>query len=151
MNENLFEKAKNAASSVTEKVNSLKENLWDDEKAEIINQFKDNAEGKLNEVTETINKYKSLFTEAGYDIQGLNASLSIPPDISLTFKFLGAVDKALRVDILSRASENKLATIMLRSLFKASDFAEIVKVGQLKLKSIDITLGLIPGISITIS
>ncbi len=34
---------------------------------------------------------------------------------------------------------------------KASDFAETVKVGQMKLKSINITLGLIPGISITIS
>ena len=151
MSEDLFKKAKAAASSVTEKISNLKENLWDDEKAEIINQFKDKAEGKLNEVVETINKYKSLFTEAGYDIQGLNASLSIPPDISMTFAFLGAVDKALRDDILSRASESKLATIMLKSLFKASDFAETVKVGQMKLKSIDITLGLIPGISITIS
>jgi hypothetical protein len=151
MSEDLFEKAKAAASSVTEKINNLKENIWDDEKAEIINQFKDKAEGKLNEVIETINRYKSLFTEAGYDIQGLNASLSIPPDISLTFAFLDAVDRALRVDILSRASESKLATIMLKSLFKASDFAETIKVGQMKLKSIDITLGLIPGISITIS
>jgi hypothetical protein len=151
MSEDLFKKAKSAASSVTEKISSLKENLWDDEKAEIINQFKEKAESKLNEVVETINKYKSLFTEAGYDIHSMNASLSIPPDISMTFTFLGAVDKAKREDILSRASESKLASIMLKSLFKASDFAETVKVGQMKLKSITITLGLIPGISITIA
>jgi hypothetical protein len=136
---------------VTEKISNLKENLWDDEKSEIINQFKEEAEGKLNEVVDTINKYKSLFTEAGYDINSMNASLSIPPDISMTFTFLGAVDKAKREDIFSRASESKLATIMLKSLFKASDFAETVKVGQMKLKSIDIILGLIPGISVTIS
>jgi len=151
MGENLFEKAKAAAASVTEKISDLKENLWDDEKSEIINQFKEKAEGKLNEVVETINKYKSLFTEAGYDIQSMNASLSIPPDISMTFAFLGAVDKAKREDIFTRATESKLATIMLKSLFKASDFAETVKVGQMKLKSIDIILGLIPGISITIA
>ena len=151
MSENLFEKAKAAAASVTDKISDLKENLWDDEKSEIINQFKEKAEGKLNEVVETINKYKSLFTEAGYDIHSMSASLSIPPDISMTFTFLGAVDKAKREDIFSRASESKLATIMLKSLFKASGFAETVKVGQIKLKSIVITLGLIPGISITIS
>jgi hypothetical protein len=151
MSENILDKAKAAATSVTEKISSIKENLWDDEKSEIINQFKDKAEGKLNEVMDTINKYKSLFTEAGYDIHSMSVSLSIPPDISMKFTFLGAVDKAKREDILFRASESKLATIMLKSLFKASDFAEIIKVGQMKLKSIDITLGLIPGISITIS
>ncbi len=151
MSKNLLVKAKASAASVTEKISSLKENLWDDEKAEIINQFKEKAEGKLNEVVETINKYKSLFTEAGYDIKSMSASLSIPPDISMTFASLGAVDKASREDISLRASESKLATIMLKSLFKASDFADTVKVGQMKLKSINITLGLIPGISITIS
>ena len=141
MAEDLFDKAKAAAASVAEKITSIKEMLWDEEK----------AEGKINEVTETINKYKFLFTEAGYEVNSLNASLGLPPEISLSFLFLGAVDKAGRKNILSQATESKLVTILLKSLFKASDFAETIKIGEMKLKSINITLGLIPGISITIS
>jgi len=137
MAEDLFDKAKAAAASVAEKITSIKEMLWDEEKAEIISQFKEKAEGKINEVTETINS--------------LNASLGLPPEISLSFLFLGAVDKAGRKNILSQATESKLVTILLKSLFKASDFAETIKIGEMKLKSINITLGLIPGISITIS
>jgi hypothetical protein len=89
MAEDLFDKAKAAAANVVEKINTIKEMIWDEEKAEIINQFKEKAEGKINEVTETINKYKFLFTEAGYEVNSLNASLGLPPEISLSFYFLG--------------------------------------------------------------
>lgn len=151
MTEDFFDKAKAAAANVAEKITTIKEMLWDEEKAEIISQFKEKAENKINEVTETINKYKFLFTEAGYEVNSLNASLGLPPEISLSFLFIGAVDKAGRENILSQATESKLVTILLKSLFKASDFAETIKIGDMKLKSINITLGLIPGISITIS
>ncbi len=151
MSESIFEKAKAAAASVTESISSLKDFFWDDERTEIINQFKEKTENKLNEVLETVSKYKVLFTEAGYELNGLNASLSIPPDLAISFKFLGALETEKRKAIISQTSESRLATIILKSLFKASDYAETIKIGEMKLKSINITLGLIPGISISMS
>jgi len=50
-----------------------------------------------------------------------------------------------------KASESKIASILLNSLFKASNFTESIKIGDMKLKSINITLGLIPGISVSIA
>lgn len=151
MSESIFEKAKAAAASVTESISSLKDFFWDDERIEIINQFKEKTENKLNEVLETVSKYKALFTEAGYELNGLNASLSIPPDLAISFKFLGALVAEKRMAIISQTSESRLAAIILKSLFKASDYAETIKIGEMKLKSINITLGLIPGISISMS
>lgn len=151
MSESIFEKAKAAAASVTESISSLKDFFWDDERIEIINQFKEKTENKLNEVLETVSKYKALFTEAGYELNGLNASLSIPPDLAISFKFLGALEAEKRKAIISQTSESRLASIILKSLFKASDYAETIKIGEMKLKSINITLGLIPGISISMS
>jgi hypothetical protein len=151
MSESIIDKAKAAAASVTETIGNIKGFFWDDERVEIISQFKEKAEDKLNEVLETISKYKTLFEEAGYEVNGLNASLSIPPDIAISFKFIGALDGEKRSGIVSKASESKLATIILKSLFKASDFADTIKIGEMKLQSINITLGLIPGISISMS
>jgi hypothetical protein len=44
-----------------------------------------------------------------------------------------------------------MASLILKSLFKASDFSATVRVGKFKLKTIKITLGLIPGIGISLS
>lgn len=151
MSESLFDKAKAAAVSVTETISNIKGFFWDDERIEIISQFKEKAEDKLNEVLETISKYKTLFAEAGYEVHGLTASLSIPPDIAISFKFIGAMEAEKREGIISQTSESKLAAIILKSLFKASDFAETIKIGEMKLQTINITLGLIPGISISMS
>lgn len=151
MTESIFDKAKAAAANVSETITNIKGFLWDDEKTEIISQFKEKAEEKLNEVIDTIAGYKSLFADAGYEVTGLNASLTIPPDIAISFTLLNKIDKANREKYLAQTGDSRLAAIILKSLFKASDFADTIKLGEMKLKSINITLGLIPGISISMS
>lgn len=151
MSENILDKAKTAALSIKERATDLKTDLWNDEKAEIVNEFKEKGTEKIKEILEIVNKYKSLFYEAGYEVDSFNASLSIPPDISITFKFLGAINDDKKQEIKSKVSESKIASIILSSLFKASDFAEKIKMGEMKLKEIEITLGLIPGISISLT
>jgi hypothetical protein len=106
---------------------------------------------KIEEVFVSIDKFKSLFYEAGYEVSGINVSLGLPPDISISFKFLGSVDEAKRKEIETKLGENKSALIILNSLFKASDYTEKIKVGELTLKSINIKLGLIPSISVSLS
>jgi len=151
MTDNILDKAKAAAESLKGKAVGLNEIFGDSEKNEIIHLFKDKGIDKVEEVFVSIDKFKSLFYNAGYEVSGVNVSLGIPPDISISFKFLGSVDEIKRKEIEAMLSENKLAFIVLNSLFKASDYTEKVKVGDLKLKSINIKLGIIPAISVSLS
>ena len=151
MSDNILIKAKTTAQSIKEKAVNFNEIFGDREKNEIINQFKEKGLDKVEEVFVSIDKFKSLFYEAGYEVGGVNVSLGIPPDISISFKFLGLVDEIKRKEISARLSENKLASILLQSLFSASDYTEKVKVGDLKLNTINIKLGLIPSISVSLS
>lgn len=149
MNESILEKAKASAAALKEKVSDLKDNLFDDEKKEIIEQYKGAGQEKIRESFSTISDYSSLFRDAGYEIGTIIASVSLPPDISVSFKCLEAVPHEEREGFYTKAEGSKVVTLILKSLFKASDFSGSLKVGDLKLSTIDIKLGLIPGINIS--
>jgi hypothetical protein len=151
MSDNILNRAKAAAESLKGKAVNFNEILGENEKNEIINQFKEKGVDKVEEVFVSIEKFKSLFYEAGYEVSGINVSLGLPPDISISFKFLGSVDIVKRKEIETKLGENKSALIILNSLFKASDYTEKVKVGNMKLNTINIKLGLIPSISVSLS
>ncbi len=151
MGKNILVKVKETALEIKEKSVNFSEQFLDDEKAEIINEFKQKGSEKVVEILETIENYKSYFSDAGYQLNIINASLTIPPDISISFNFLGTCDEEKRQLIKEEISGSKMASIILSSLFKASDFAEKIKIGTIKLKSINIKLGLIPAISISLS
>ena len=151
MSKSIIESAKASLESAKGKINNIKENLFDDEKKAIVEHFKDSGQEKIKETLSTFNQYSLLFREAGYELSSINASVSIPPDISISFKCLDGVPIDNRPGLLKETGENKIATIILKSLFKASDFAAAMKMGEFKLKSINIKLGLIPGISISYS
>lgn len=151
MGNGILDKAKASLESAKEKLNTAKENLFDDEKKEIIEHFKDSGEEKIKETFSIFNRYASLFKEAGYDLNSINASVSIPPDISISFKYLDSAPLEKREELLGIVRENKIAVIILKSLFKASDFAESIKMGNFKLRTINVKLGLIPGITVSFS
>lgn len=151
MSENILDLAKSSIESVKGKIHDVKENLFDDEKKEIIEHFNDSGQEKIMETLSVFNQFASLFKEAGYDLNSINASVSIPPDISISFKYLDSAPVELRDELISKVQENKIAVIILKSLFKASDFSEALKIGNFKLKTINIKLGLIPSISVSFS
>ena len=151
MVDHILDSAKASLESAKEKIKSVTENLFDDEEKEIIEQFKSSGQEKMKETLSTFTEYASLFKEAGYDLGSINANVSIPPEISITFKYLDSVPVEKRDGLIQKAIDNKVAVIILKSLFKASDFSESIKLGSYKLKSINVKLGLIPGISISFS
>ncbi|GIK20694.1 MAG: hypothetical protein OZ915_03490 [Ignavibacteriales bacterium] len=150
MTEGILDKAKSLSDSLKDKVTGLNEFMIENDKNEIISLFKEKGVSKIDEIFETIDRYRSVFTDAGYQIGGINTSLGIPPDITIVFKFLGTIDTEKRKLVLEEAEENKLVIIILESLFKASDFSEKIKVEELTLKTINVKLGLIPAISIAL-
>lgn len=151
MSENILDKVKAASQSVKVKVTNLNEVFGDSDKDEIVNLFKEKSGDRVEEIFKNINQFKTIFYEAGYDIGGISVSLGLPPDISISFKFLGSVDEIKRKEIMVKVSENKIASVILSSLFRASDFTEKISVGEMKLKTINVKLGLIPSISVNLS
>jgi len=149
MVDNILDSAKASLKSAKKKIKSVTDNLFDDEKKEIIEQFKDSGQEKIKETFTTFNEYASLFKEAGYEPSTINAIVSIPPDISITFKYLDSAPVERREELLVRANGNKIAIIILKSLFKASDYSETIRMGNFKLKTINIKLGLIPSVSVS--
>lgn len=151
MVDNILDSAKASLESAKEKIKSVTENLFDDEEKEIIEQFKSSGQDKIKETFSTFSEYASLFKEAGYEIGSINANVSLPPEISITFKYLDSAPVEKREGLIERAKDSKVAVIILKSLFKASDYSEAMKIGSFKLKTINIKLGLIPGISVSLS
>lgn len=151
MSESIIEKTKASLSSTKEKLKDRKDHYFDDEKKEIIEHFKGSGQEKIKETLKTFSDYSALFKQSGYELSSINASVSIPPDISISFKCLDAIPVEQRQELQSKIVDNKIASLILASLFKASDFAAAMKMGEFKLKSINIKLGLIPGISISFS
>jgi hypothetical protein len=151
MDESFLSKAIDSVAAVKEKVSDLKENLWDDEKRQIIEELKDGTAEKLKSILETLNNYTSLFKEAGYEVNSINVSVALPPDMSVSFKCLEAIPLSERVNIFNRVQENKIATLLLKSLFRASDFSATITLGEYRLRTINIKMGLIPGISVSYS
>lgn len=92
MTEGILDKAKSLSDSLKDKVTGLNEFMIENDKNEIINMFKEKGVSKIDEIFETIDRYRSVFTDAGYQIGAINASLGIPPDITIVFKFLGTID-----------------------------------------------------------
>jgi len=151
MGDGILDKAKLSVESAKEKIKNVTGNLFDDEEKEIIEQFKSSGQDKIKETFTTFSEYASLFKEAGYEIGSINANVSLPPEISITFKYLDSAPVEKRDGLMERAKDNKVAVIILKSLFKASDYSEAMKIGSFKLKTINIKLGLIPGISVSLS
>jgi hypothetical protein len=151
MVDNILDSAKASLESAKEKIKSVTENLFDDDEKEIIEQFKSSGHEKIKETFSTFSEYASLFKEAGYELGSINANVSLPPEISITFKYLDSAPVEKRDALIEKAKDNKVAVIILKSLFKASDFSESIKLGNYKLKTINVKLGLIPGISISFS
>lgn len=151
MVDNILDSAKASFESAKEKIKNVSGNLFDDEEKEIIEQFKSSGQDKIKETFSTFSEYASLFKEAGYEIGSINANVSLPPEISITFKYLDSAQLEKRDGLIERAKDNKVAVIILKSLFKASDYSEAMKIGSFKLKTINIKLGLIPGISVSLS
>jgi hypothetical protein len=151
MSKNIIESAKASLESTKGKINEAKTFLFNDEKKEIIELYKGSGQEKIKETIKTFNDHAALFKQSGYELSSINAGVSIPHDISISFNCLDSVPVDDRLVLLAQTRDNKIAALILKSLFKASDFALAMKMGELTLKSINVKLGLIPGISVSFS
>jgi len=144
----LIEKAKDSASTITDKISELKGNLIGDESKAIMDEFKDAGANKTKEIADMLDESKSFITKAGYELSKLHVSLGLPPQIGLSFNYKAEIGEDERNKLLEEVEGRKVLSIILKCLLKAGDFYKSAKFKEYKLHSVDISLGLTPGVNI---
>jgi hypothetical protein len=146
--DDLIEKAKDSATTITDKISELTNNLIGDESKAIIDEFKDAGTNKVKEVVDMIEASKIYITRAGYELSSLHISLGLPPQIGLSFKYQSEVSVDDKKKLLEEVEERKVLSVILKCLFKAGDFYKSAKFKEYKLGSVNISLGLTPGVNV---
>lgn len=149
MTENLISKAKEKASELTDKISEIKDDLWGDEERDIKEEFKESGREKIKSVLEYINNSTEMIKKSGFELKGMGIALSLSPVITSSFGFQKKISAEEREALLAEASDSKLLKIIFHCLFKASDFFDAIKFSDYKLDTVNITLGLTPGINMT--
>lgn len=149
--ENLKEKLQGGVSAVTEKIDDLKENVWNEDRDEIIGEFKDSGTNKIKEIFTQISDSNALIQRSGFMLVDLEVALGLPPEIGAIFHQTKKISTEEKEEIMKEAAEKKIVKLILNCLFKASDYYDKISIASYKLDKIALTLGLTPGIKIIFS
>ncbi|MBK7253485.1 MAG: hypothetical protein IPI04_06115 [Ignavibacteria bacterium] len=145
--ETILNKVIETASTISEKVDEIKEDIWGEEQKLIIEEFRESSSQKVKDILNNLNNSSELFDRAGFHLSNLNISLGIPPEISSDFKAIKIITMEERETLISEVADNRIVTLVMKCLFKANDFYDKIKFGTYKLDVVNITLGLTPGIN----
>lgn len=146
--EDLVQKAKQSAENLKDKISDIKVDILGEDTKVIVDEFKETGSNKIQEITDMLDDSKNYITRSGYEIASIGIVLGVPPKINLTFNYKTSVTDDEREKLLLEVASNKILLIILKSLFKAGDFYNSAKFKGYKLSSVDISLGLTPGVSI---
>jgi len=148
MPDNIFSKVKESTSSIKDKMSDLKEDIWGEEQKQIIQEFKDSGIVKIKEVLENIGGSSTIFLQSGYELKDVSINLGIPPVIVSTFHFIKDIPEEEQRKVLEETKKSTLIHLIITCLLKASNYFDKIKIGDYKMNSVSISLGLTPGINI---
>lgn len=149
--EEIVNKIIETTTTVTEKIVELKDNIWDDEQKLIIEEFKDKGIDKIRDILGDFSNSESLFESAGFKQSEISITLGIPPEIISEFLLINKISEDQQNKLLEQVNDNKIMKIVLSCLFKANNYCDKIQLGKFKLSSVEITLGLIPGITVKLN
>lgn len=148
MDSSIFNKVKESTGNLKSKISDFKDDIWNEEQAGIMQEFKDGGVTKVKGVMDSINNSALLFLKSGFEVQNISINMGIPPVISTSFHYNNKISDEERVAIIEETKDQKIIQLIIKCLLKAEDFYELVSVGNFTLGSVNITVGLTPGISI---
>lgn len=146
MTDNIFSKARESVSVMKDKMSD-----WGEEQKKITQEFRDSGVDKIKEVLESIGGSSAIFLQSGYELRNVNLNLGIPPLIVATFHFLKDISEEEQKKVLEETQKSAIIHLIITCLLKASDYFDKIKVGDYKMNSVAISLGLAPGININFS
>ncbi len=116
--------------------------------ADIVTDIKESGVDLINDKIKEVSGSLQIINKSGFTLKDIGVTLGIPPDIGGTFIFDRNVPDEEWEKLFSETEDKQTLNMLLRSLFKAQDMAEKMKLGGFKLDSVSIVLGIPPGISL---
>ena len=80
----IIEKTKEVLSTLSENVNDLLQN----EKNEVVQEFKEATADKANAMLEEITQLAETINKAGFELAALNVTVGLPPVFAMNYTFL---------------------------------------------------------------
>lgn len=146
---NIMGKVKDSTQSLKDKMVEFKEDILGDEQGEIIKEFKDGGVNKVKSVLDNMNNSTGIFLRTGYELRNITVNLGIPPVITVAFHYNNKISLEERQLILESTKEQRIINLLVSCLLKADDFYEMVKMGDYKLGTVTVSLGIAPSVSIS--
>ena len=87
-----------------------------------------------------------LIEAAGFRIRDLEVELSIIPKLIPHFEKLTNTDETTRLQIIEQVKDKRIIRMLLKTLFKADNFQQSLKMGKLEFAGIEIEITAIPAV-----
>ena len=120
----------------------------DGPETETVSEFRLN-ETVSNKVKTIINDFieaAPLIEAAGFRIRDLEVELSVIPKLIPHFEKLAEIDDKTRTQILDQVKDKRIISLLLKALYKADNFQQSLKMGNLVFAGIEIEITAIPAI-----
>ena len=102
-----------------------------------------------NELVAEFNQSLPLIPEAGYRLREFEVELGLPPKAKAHFELIETISPEEQAVILVKAKAlGRMSDLVFSALFKAHQLQNTIKLGNLKMKEIEIEIGIIPSVII---
>lgn len=104
---------------------------------------------KITELANNLNESLPILAEHGYVLNELEVEVGVIPKVVLNFNVpTEEITEEKKDEVLAELKNNKLATIVVNSLFQATKIQNYVKVGNLKFAEVEIEVSIPPIVKI---
>ena len=142
--DDLINKVTDITTSITDKIDDWKTDFFDDEKQNIIQEFRDNTKEKISAILNDLQNSTKLIESIGFDFVAFNIDLGIPPSVQLIFEVLPL--KAEKIEAQLPEDINLVIKIVLKALLRTNALAQSIKLNDFECKQVTLTMGLNPDI-----
>ena len=142
--DDLINKVTDITTSITDKIDDWKTDFFDDEKQNIIQEFRENTKEKISAILNDLQNSTKLIENIGYDFVAFNIDLGIPPSVQLIFEVLPL--KAEKIEAQLPEDINLVIKIVLKALLRTNALAQSIKLNDFECKQVTLTMGLNPDI-----
>jgi hypothetical protein len=105
------------------------------------------GEKSINYSNELI-KLTPVIEEVGYRTKGISISVGIPPAVTFHFENFKEIDAVKRQEILDANKDKDFLSIIVKTLVSVDEFQAKLDLGNFRLGSIDLTIGLPPSVNV---
>lgn len=108
----------------------------------------DSAREKTIQYSNELIQLAPLIEEVGYRTTGISISVALPPSINFHFENFKEISAEKRNEILQQHADKELFGVIVKALVTADEFQSKLNLGNFKLGSIDLGIGLPPSVNI---